>query len=106
MPAVAPALDLGALTAADTTSNTLTDGIRVTCRSFYVPSESRAGTFFFGYQINIVHESQATVKLMERCVCPCMHAGDWAPIAAWAAAGMSCWPGLLTMLRLENEFKG
>lgn len=66
VPAVAPALDLGALTAADTTSNTLTDGIRVTCRSFYVPSESRAGTFFFGYQINIVHESQATVKLMER----------------------------------------
>jgi hypothetical protein len=72
VPAIAPALDLGATTAEDTTSNTFTDGIRVTCRSFYLPSESRAGTFFFGYQINIVNESQATVKLMERCVCPCI----------------------------------
>lgn len=53
-----------------TVSDTVTDGIRVTCRSFFVPSESRPGAspplFLFGYQITIKNEGRLTIKLMER----------------------------------------
>lgn len=53
-----------------TVSDKVTDGIRVTCRSFFVPSESRPAAspplFLFGYQITIKNEGPLTIKLMER----------------------------------------
>lgn len=64
LPPVAPKFD----PTAPTTSDTVTEGIRVTCRSFYVPSESRpaSSAYFFAYTISIKNEGKETVKLVER----------------------------------------
>ncbi|KAI3428176.1 hypothetical protein D9Q98_006556 [Chlorella vulgaris] len=64
LPQPAAAFDSSATTASDL----VTDGVRVTCRSFYVPGESvpARGAYFFGYEITITNESDDTVKLMER----------------------------------------
>ncbi|KAL4447227.1 hypothetical protein ABPG77_007260 [Micractinium sp. CCAP 211/92] len=53
---------------ATTTSECVTDGVRVTCRSFFVPHQSRpeAGSYYYAYDITIRNESSQTIKVMER----------------------------------------
>ena len=49
-------------------SNALTDGIRVTVRSFYVPEQSapRAKRYVFAYTVKITNEGKVTAQLRTR----------------------------------------
>ncbi len=49
-------------------SNAITDGIRVTVRSFYVPEQSapRAKRYVFAYTVRIANEGQLTAQLRTR----------------------------------------
>jgi ApaG protein len=49
-------------------SNAITDGIRVTVRSFYVPEQSapRAKRYVFAYTVRIANEGAATAQLRTR----------------------------------------
>ena len=49
-------------------SNALTDGIRVTVRSFYVPEQSspRAKRYVFAYTVRIANEGAITAQLRTR----------------------------------------
>ena len=49
-------------------SNALTDGIRVTVRSFYVPEQSapRAKRYVFAYTVRITNEGEVTAQLRTR----------------------------------------
>ncbi len=49
-------------------SNAITDGIRVTVRSFYVPEQSapRAKRYVFAYTVRISNEGKATAQLRTR----------------------------------------
>uniref|UniRef100_A0A7S1XDM1 ApaG domain-containing protein n=1 Tax=Compsopogon caeruleus TaxID=31354 RepID=A0A7S1XDM1_9RHOD len=64
------ALELAALTkdSAPNESNTVTNGIRVIARSFFIPAKSSAKDryYLFGYRIQIINESAETVQLVSR----------------------------------------
>jgi len=52
----------------DGSSEVVTNGIRVTVQSHFVPerSDPRVGRWFFAYQITITNESLRTVQLLSR----------------------------------------
>lgn len=49
-------------------SNTVTEGIRIVARSYYIAerSEPAKGQFFFAYKINISNEGEAPAQLISR----------------------------------------
>eukprot|EP00878_Enallax_costatus_P028939 GHUV01031306.1.p1 GENE.GHUV01031306.1~~GHUV01031306.1.p1 ORF type:complete len:195 (+),score=34.10 GHUV01031306.1:135-719(+) len=57
--------DMSGLT---TSSDTVTEGVRVKVQSYYVPYQSRPemGQFFFAYSVQITNESSKTVQLNSR----------------------------------------
>lgn len=57
-----------AVPALPTQSDTVTRGIRVRVRSFYVRAQSmpQLGQYFFAYNVQITNESETTVQLRSR----------------------------------------
>eukprot|EP00882_Tetradesmus_deserticola_P003343 GHRQ01003539.1.p1 GENE.GHRQ01003539.1~~GHRQ01003539.1.p1 ORF type:complete len:269 (+),score=123.32 GHRQ01003539.1:152-958(+) len=56
------------MTGVTTSSDTLTQGVRVRVRSYYVPAQSRPelGQFFFAYSVTVTNEGDKTVQLSSR----------------------------------------
>lgn len=58
----------GTSPALGTQSDTVTEGVRVKVRSFYVRAQSmpEQGQFFFAYNVQIINEGQSVVHLRSR----------------------------------------